>query len=256
MPPLPKIMVAPNGARRTKADHPALPLTVSETVDAALACFEAGADGLHAHVRDKTGAHVLDPVLYLDLLSEMNAAVPQMQVQITTEAVGKYSPRDQRQLVRDVVPQSVSISVAEMLSDGDLVRASAFYGWARETGIAVQHILYSSDDLTRLSELIASKAVPGTDHQILFVLGRYKDNQESAPSDLEPFLEELEKTRDSWAADWAVCAFGRRETDCLVEAVKRGGKARIGFENGLWNRDGSLARDNADRVRDLVSALN
>ena len=30
---LPKLMVAPNGARKVKKDHPAVPLTISETVE-------------------------------------------------------------------------------------------------------------------------------------------------------------------------------------------------------------------------------
>ncbi|MEC7495261.1 MAG: 3-keto-5-aminohexanoate cleavage protein, partial [Pseudomonadota bacterium] len=34
---LPRLMVAPNGARRTKADHPAIPVTIQETVETALA---------------------------------------------------------------------------------------------------------------------------------------------------------------------------------------------------------------------------
>ncbi|MTI44281.1 3-keto-5-aminohexanoate cleavage protein [Roseibium hamelinense] len=248
-------MVAPNGARRTKNDHPALPMTVHETVEAAKACYSAGATGLHAHVRDSTGTHVLDAHRYLDLLSEMNAAVPQMQVQITTEAVGKYSPGDQRQLVRDVVPKSVSISLQEMLSDGQPDRAHAFYRWAFKAGIAVQHILYSTEDLMRFSEIAIRGDIPGNQHQLLFVLGRYRADQQSVVSDLDPFLEALRSVEGNWAADWACCAFGKRETECLVYAVQNGGKARIGFENGLWNRSGELARDNADRVKDLVSAL-
>ena len=43
---LPEIMVAPNGARRTTADHPALPVTIPQTVATAKACFEAGAGAL------------------------------------------------------------------------------------------------------------------------------------------------------------------------------------------------------------------
>ena len=30
---LPNLMVAPNGARRIKKDHPAVPLTIAETVE-------------------------------------------------------------------------------------------------------------------------------------------------------------------------------------------------------------------------------
>ena len=32
---LPKLMVAPNGARKIKKDHPEIPLTIEETVEVA-----------------------------------------------------------------------------------------------------------------------------------------------------------------------------------------------------------------------------
>jgi uncharacterized protein (DUF849 family) len=46
------IMVAPNGARRTKQDHPALPMNAAETARCAAACHAAGAAMIHVHVRD------------------------------------------------------------------------------------------------------------------------------------------------------------------------------------------------------------
>ncbi len=252
---LPLIMAAPNGGRRTRADHPALPMTIAETVTAAKACFEAGAEGLHAHVRDIDGAHVLDAGLYRELLSQLHASVPQMQVQITTEAVGKYSPRDQVDLVRALRPKLVSVAIREMVPDGGRELARDFYSGCLNQGSCVQHIVYSAQDLESFFQLAADGIIPGESHQLLFVLGRYSAGQESTPEDLEPFLKTLRERQEGLDLDWAVCAFGRRETDCLVVAVRNGGKARVGFENGLWNRDGTLARDNADRVRDLVSAL-
>ena len=253
--PLPLIMVAPNGARRTKADHPALPVSIADTVAAAKACFEAGAGALHAHVRDADGAHVLDAGLYRELLAEMRSAVPGMLVQITTEAVGRYSPEEQRALVRAVVPEAVSIALREMMPNGDVAAAEAFYAWLRGRGSAVQHIVYDPGDLTKFFDLAEAGVLPGNSHQLLFVLGRYAVDQQSTPEDLEPFLKTLAERRGELSLDWAVCAFGHRETDCLVEAVRRGGKARIGFENSLWNQDGTVAADNADRVSELVGAL-
>lgn len=255
IPPLPLIMVAPNGARRTKADHPALPVTISETVAAARACFDAGAGCLHAHVRDAAGAHVLDAGLYRELLSTMRTSVPNMQVQITSEAVGRYNPAEQRALVRDVRPEFVSIALREMVSGEDTADAGVFYRWALNEDITVQHILYAPGDLEQFYRYAASGVIPGECHQVLFVLGRYAENQESTPEDLDPFLKVLSEHRGDTELDWAVCAFGHRETDCLVHAVAQGGKTRIGFENSLWNRDGSLAIDNAARVRDLKKAL-
>lgn len=255
VPTLPLIMVAPNGARRTKADHPALPVTVEETVAAARDCFASGAGALHAHVRDTDGAHVLDAGLYRQLLAQMKTAVPDMLVQITTEAVGRYSPEEQRDLVRDVRPDAVSIAVREMIPDDSTAAAQAFYGELRDRGCAVQHILYSAEDVDRFFDLAEAGVVPGDSHQLLFVLGRYAADQQSAPEDLEPFLETLAKRRGAMTIDWAVCAFGHRETECLVAAIRQGGKARIGFENSLWNSGGAVALDNAARVRDLAAAL-
>ena len=104
---------------------------------------------MHAHVRDAAGAHVLDADLYMALLKEMSHRVPEMQVQITTEAVGQYSPDQQRDLVRTVKPRFVSIAVREMVPDDNTDEARAFYYWAQQNDCIIQHILYSAEDLER-----------------------------------------------------------------------------------------------------------
>ncbi len=251
--PLPKIMVAPNGARRTTADHPALPVTIPDIVATARACFDAGAGGIHAHVRDAEQNHVLDAGLYKELTAELARQVPEMAVQITTEAVGRYTPEEQRAVVRAVMPKMVSIALREMVPDADTAEAANFYRWAHEAEISVQHILYAPDELYRLEELVENGEVPGGDLQCLFVLGRYAKDQESDPLALLPFLDVLQIS--GLSADWAVCAFGRNETAGLSAAFAAGGKARVGFENSLWNADGSLAADNAERVREIAALL-
>lgn len=248
-------MVAPNGARRTRDDHPALPVTIPEIVACAIACHAAGADAIHAHVRDDEGRHVLDSGRYRELISELNRSVPDMAVQITTEAVGRYSPEEQRRVVRDVEPQNVSVALSEMLSDGDDEAARRFYHETADAGIAVQHILYAPEDLDRLFSCRTTGIVPDKPMHLMFVLGRYTPGQESDPDDLRPFLDRLAPQADRPTHDWAVCAFGRAETICLETALRSGGKARVGFENSLWNRDGSRAADNAERVREIAALL-
>ncbi|MGB0865742.1 MAG: 3-keto-5-aminohexanoate cleavage protein [Granulosicoccaceae bacterium] len=250
---LPHLMVAPNGARRTHADHPKLPVSVAETVQAALKCYSAGADGIHAHVRDTHAKHVLDAGLYKELIAELTRQVPQLLVQITTEAVGLYTPAQQRQLVADVQPQRVSVSLSEMLSDNNLPAARDFYHSCHQAGTGVQHILYSAEELTRLSKLVHEDIIPSDDLQLLFVLGRYSEQQQSHPRDLQPFLFAYRQAR--LQADWGLCAFGGGETDCLVAAHQAGGKMRVGFENNLWHSDGTLAKDNAERITELLSTL-
>lgn len=250
--PLPAIMVAPNGARLKKAGHPALPETIAEIVSTALACAKAGADGIHAHVRDRDGNHTLDEGLYRELLAELVHVVPEMQHQITTEAVGRYTPEDQMRLVRAIRPKSVSVSLAEMTSGDWSSQVEGFYRWCDESGVSVQHILYSPDDLGNLISLCSQGRIPGTHLKTLFVLGRYGRAVPSEPDTIAGFLRLLPRLASK--PDWAVCAFGRSETACIRAAERLGGKVRIGFENNTINEDGTIACDNAERVAQFISS--
>ncbi len=250
---LPPIMLAPNGARRTKADHPALPVTIAEVVETAAACFAVGAGALHAHIRDQNQGHLLDVGIYRELISEMALQVPDMPVQITTEAVGKYSAAHQRALVRELKPEGVSIALREMWpATGNDRAASRFYFWSDEAGIPIQHILYSTADARRLLHLVQGGEIPAP-RQLLFVLGKYFPPADASPSDLDAFLPMLGSFGK--AVDWAVCAFGQAEIACLTNAHSHGGKARVGFENNLLNADATLAASNEARVRELTHAL-
>lgn len=250
---LPRIMVAPNGARRTRNDHPNIPVTISQTVETARLCHAAGAGAIHAHVRDEDQKHILDAGLYKELIGEIHHLVPEMLVQITTEAVGIYSAQEQRKLISDVKPPAVSIGLMEMISDGDFQATRRTYHSAQDLGIAVQHIVYSADELVRLFQLMDDGVIPSDGLQLLFVLGRYTKGQQSDPSMLAPFLSVLDTNIQR--LEWAVCAFGKGETTCLTAAAKAGGKVRVGFENSLFAADGSVAESNEQRVREMSLAI-
>jgi uncharacterized protein (DUF849 family) len=245
-------MVAPNGARRLKSDHPAIPLTLPEIVGTARDCAAAGADGLHLHLRDAAGRHLLDAGLYREALGELRSALPELAVQITTEAAGIYAAPYQRQVALGSGASLVSAALREMTLGTEDAVARAFYRDCAERGIAIQHILYDAGDFELLCRLLPESLLRDPGLQLIFVLGRYSHDQDSAPSELAPFIQRLSDLE--LRADWAVCAFGKGETACLVEAHERGGKLRVGFENSLWHGDGRQAADNAERVRDVLRA--
>ena len=250
---LPTLMVAPNGARRTKKDHPALPMTIAETVADALECYRAGADGLHLHVRNEHGTHSLDIGLYREALQELSNAVPDLAVQITTEAVGIYTPEEQRHVVMELQPALVSISIAEMTADSDEAAVIDFYRSCADSGINVQHILYEPDEVSVLYKWMSRANLLEKELQLLFVLGRYTLGQVSDPALLTAFLNSMVSEESPPPnIDWGLCAFGQQETACLTAARQAGGKMRVGFENSLWNHDGSVAANNAERVAEVV----
>lgn len=244
------LAVAPNGARKTAEDHPALPITPDEIARTAAACREAGAAMIHLHVRDREGGHTLDVEAYRAAIAAVRAAVGyDMVIQVTSEAVGIYHPLEQMAMVRELKPEAVSLAVRELVPYPAVEPdAAEFLRWLRQERILPQYILYSQADLWQLDKLIDRGVVPGEGHSVLFVLGRYAEGQQSDPTDLLPFL-----TANERGHPWALCAFGAREAACAVSAAALGGHARVGFENNLHLPDGSRAPDNAALVTTVAA---
>jgi 3-keto-5-aminohexanoate cleavage enzyme len=247
-------MVAPNGARRTKADHPALPITDDELITTARLCQQAGADGIHMHLRDNQGRHLLDAARYRALLGRMEDEFPDMYLQITSEAAGRYVAKEQRGMLKTLSPAYASVALREMVRQpDDWPEARDFYHWAADNEVEIQHILYSPEEVRAFVIACDSGLIPGRSQLIIFVQGSYAQGSENS-IELEVYLKPLEQAK-GMEFDWMSCAFGTAETDSLVHAAKLGGKARVGFENSLWNKDGTLAADNAERVHEVAAAL-
>jgi uncharacterized protein (DUF849 family) len=245
------VMVAPNGARKTSSDHPRLPISIEETVDEAARCHAAGASALHAHVRGDNGEHLLDAGRYRELIAEMSRRVPDMLLQITSEAIGIYAPEQQVDCIKAVKPRMASMVLREISSDFQRPEfAQRFFAWCDEQQVHIQHILFSADETRQFFDYRDRGIIPAEHRCLLFVLGRYSAGMQSSPADLEPFLE-----HDLEELDWFTCAFGRREQDCVLAAIRAGGNARIGFENNLYLPDGSLAGSTAALVESLVAEM-
>ncbi len=248
------IAVAPNGARRTKADHPDIPLSARESGYEAARCRDAGAAMIHLHVRDADAKHSLDADLYRDAIAAVRANVgDDLIIQVTTEAVGIYSAEQQMAMVRDVRPEAISTAVRELVPDAaSEVQAAEFYGWAARENIAVQYILYDAADLRRFVDLRARGVLPGDAISVLYVLGRYARDQRSQPSDLLEFLNAAHDVDADW--HWSVCAFGALEGACVLSAATFGGHVRVGMENNLYLNDGTLTPGNAAFVHQIHDA--
>lgn len=238
---------APNGATRTKADHPALPITAAEIARTAAEIAEAGAALIHVHVRDRAGRHLLDAEAYRAVTAAIRAEVgDRLVVQITSEAAGRYQSPEQMAVVRATRPEAVSLALREIVPDADAEAAAAqFFAWARAECVLLQIILYTPDEVTRYRALKARGVLGAGGDFPLFVLGRYTPGQVSVPADLLPFLAEAGESLPLWS----ICAFGPRENACALAAAALGGHVRIGFENSLLAPDGSRAESNAAQMR-------
>ena len=240
-------MVAPNGARPMKKDHSAVPVTILETVETAKACYDAGAEGIHFHIRDQGGQHILDAELCKKALFELQKKVPNMHLQVTTEAVGKYFPEAMRKLAYEVMPPGISIGIREMIPSREPTNDDVkLYKSLTEAGTKIQHICYGPEDIDLLSNLLSMSNISKNGTWCMFVIGHYS-GKVSNPKDIPLFLDKLEE--HNIKGDWAVCAFGNEEISCLKKAIKLGGKIRVGFENSMLMPDGQVAPNNETKVK-------
>ena len=249
------IAVAPTGARKTKADHPNLPISSSEIAAESAACLEAGASMIHLHVRDADDQHTLAPAIYRDAIEEVRRVVGDALVlQMTSEAVGRYTADEQIDAVEELKPEAVSVAVREIVPDSaSEERAAAFFAGLADHGVLPQFILYAPEEVTIYADLCKRSVIPNGEHSVLFVLGRYTSGQQSSPMDLLPFVETY--NRHQIDVPWMVCAFGHREAECMATAISLGGHARVGFENNQLRPDGYEAENNVAAVANAAAVV-
>ncbi len=177
------IAVAPNGARKTHADHPRLPLNPAELAGCAAACLDAGASMLHLHVRDDAGRHSLDPGHYRAAIEAVRARVGDaLLLQLTTEAAGRYAPAEQMASIDALAPEAVSVAIRELFAaDGDEAAAAAFLARLHARRTFVQYIVYNPDDVVHCAALHARGVLPQRRPHVLFVLGSYAERRAGCP---------------------------------------------------------------------------
>lgn len=242
------IMVAPTGARRTPADHPALPITPDALARTAVDCHQAGAAAVHLHVRDAALRHSLDADRYRTAIAAVTQACPDVLIQTTTEAAGIFDLAAQTAAAKALRPACLSFGLAELMADGP-GPGLAFLNWAATQRIGIQTILYDADDIRDYAALLAGDHLPLTGPpRLLLVAGRYSATLDSDPAEFEALYAALAETGLADTALWMTCAFGRGEMACLEMTIARGGHVRVGFENAMVDASGRPARDNAERV--------
>jgi len=249
------LMVSPTGARRMKADHPALPMTASEIARAAAESADAGANAVHVHVRDRDGKHSLNPAAYREAFAAIEREVgrERVQIQATSESFGIYSPAQMIGAMQELRPEALSVALREIIPSREAEPAAAeFFAWLERERIGTQCIIYNVEELTAFYKLRRRGLIPGNRLTLMLVLGRYTTGAKSKPSDLLPYWNALSIDLPH---RWMICAFGENECACVLTAAALGGDMRVGFENNLQLADGRIAPNPAALVAQAASVV-
>lgn len=241
------IAVAPNGARKKKEDHFNIPLNSTEIAETAKDCLSVGASMMHLHVRNsEDNSHSLSVDLYQQAISAIAENTDEgIFVQVTSEAVGIYSPEEQFEMIHTLIPTAVSIGLREIKSLNESIIREHFIKM-RKANINPQIILYNEADLDNYHDWLLREVLPGNAYPVLLVIGR--PNTEGSFENSYLTETNIKKMK---ASSWMICAFGENEFSAAKLAVSLGGNIRIGFENNSILKDGSEAKDNAALIKQI-----
>ena len=199
------------------------------------------------HVRNpKDNSHSLSVAHYQTAIGAIEQSCHQeLFVQVTSEAVGIYSPKEQFEMIHGLKPTAVSIGLREIESLSEDVIHEHFL--QMKTGnVKPQIILYNQDDLDKYHDWLNRGVLPGNAYPILLVIGRPKT--EGAFENSYLIEENIQKIK---ASSWMICAFGKNEFSAAKLAANLGGHIRIGFENNSALADGTEAENNAALINQI-----
>jgi uncharacterized protein (DUF849 family) len=220
--------------RRTRADHPRIPLTPEELAREAKGAVEAGAQALHVHPRGPDGFETLDAEPRAATLRALRAACPGVEISVTT---GLWITRDADRRLELIagwteLPDVASVNVSET-GAAELVRTLVGRRIGVEIGIA------TAADARTLVEL---GVAPSCKRLLIEVEGDPSEGMvEIAAIDavLGPAGIDLPRLEHG---------SGRATYAIIDQAVRLGRDYRIGFEDTLVLPDGRPARSNADLI--------
>lgn len=242
------ICVAITGSLPTKANNPAVPITIAEQIESTQEAFEAGASIAHCHVRDDEGKPTSDPERYGRLKEGLEKHCPGLIVQLSTG--GRSGAGQARGAMLSLRPDMASLAVgsnnfptrvyenapdlidwlaAEMVTYGVKPEIEAF---------DLSHILKAHEMWQRGQ--IAERPY------VQFVMGV----KNAMPVDRDVFDYYIRTVKRLFGENVPWCAAGIGSNQLVLNewAIAAGGHARTGLEDNVRLDRERLAPSNAALV--------
>ncbi len=275
-PPREKIILtcAVTGNLTTPNQTPYLPVTPEEIAEACLGAAEAGAAIAHIHVREPgSGVPSMKLEYYEDVVTRIRRKNRQLILNLTTGPGGRFVPSEDdpkiagpgTTLVRPEVrvehvaklkPEICTLDLNTMNSGKQVVintppNIRRMAKVIREAGVKPEIELFDSGDIALMHDLIKDGTLDGP---VLtsFVLG--------VKYGFQPTLETVLYARSLLPrdAEFTAIGIGRSAFPMVALSYLAGGHIRVGLEDSVYIKKGTLAPSNAalvEKARHIVEEL-
>ena len=242
------ICVAITGSVPTKADNPAVPITVAEQVESTHEAFEAGATICHAHVRNDDQTPSSDPDKFARLKEGVEKHCPGMIIQLSTG--GRSGAGKARGGMLGLRPDMASLSVGSnnfptrvYENPPDLVDWLA--GEMRKFEVKPEVEAFDLSHIFRAAQMHKEGQISDVPY-VQFVMGV----KNAMPADRQVFDFYVQTVARLFpGAPWCAAGIGANQIELNNWAAAAGGHLRTGLEDNVRLDRETLAPSNAALVR-------
>ena len=246
------ITVAITGSLPTKADNPAVPITVAEQVESTQAAFEAGATLAHCHVRNDDGTPTSDPERFGRLIEGLRRHCPGMIVQVSTG--GRSGAGRERGGMLDLRPDMASLATGSCNFPTRVYENSPdLVDWLasemKAHGVKPEIEAFDLSMVFKAAAMAKAGRIEGPLH-VQFVMGV----KNAMPVDREVFdfyVATLRRLAPD--ATWTGAGIGRDQDTLARWSLAAGGHCRTGLEDNIRLDKAMLAPSNAALVERVVA---
>ncbi len=243
------ICVAITGSLPTKANNPAVPITVAEQFESTHEAFEAGASIVHAHVRNDDQTPSSDPEKFARLKEGLEKHCPGMIIQFSTG--GRSGAGLARGAMLGLRPDMASLSVGSnnfptrvYENPPDLVDWLAAEMRAHDVMPEIE--AFDLSHILKAHQMWQAGQIARTPY-VQFVMGV----KNAMPVDRDVFDYYIHTVKRLFGpeAPWCAAGIGQNQLTLNEWAVAAGGHARTGLEDNVRLDRDRLAPSNAALVR-------
>jgi 3-keto-5-aminohexanoate cleavage enzyme len=246
------ITVAITGSLPTKANNPAVPITVAEQIESTQEAFEAGATLAHCHVRNDDQTPTSDPERFGRLLEGLRKRCPGMIVQFSTG--GRSGSGRERGGMLPLRPDMASLSTGSCNFPTRVYENSPeLIDWLaaemRVHGVKPEIEAFDLSMIFKAVEMAQSGQIEAPLH-VQFVMG-VKNAMPVDRATFEFYVATLKRLAPD--ATWTGAGIGKDQITLNRWSLEFGGHCRTGLEDNVRLDRERLAPSNAALVEQVVA---
>jgi 3-keto-5-aminohexanoate cleavage enzyme len=242
------ITVAITGSVPTKADNPAVPITIAEQIESTQAAYEAGASLVHCHVRNDDGSTTSDPERFALLMEGIRKHCPGMIIQLSTG--GRSGVGRERGAMLPLRPDMASLATGSCNFPKRVYENSPeLIEWLASEmltyGVKPEIEAFDLSMIFKAVEMEKAGKIKGPLH-VQFVMGVKNAMPVDRPA-FEFYVATLKRLAPD--ATWTGAGIGKDQLTVNRWSLELGGHCRTGLEDNVRLDKHTLAPSNAALVK-------